>query len=113
MARSGGAIQQPPTDTRRRSVASSRFGDRAKVSEGPINEKSKGNSHCVTLWTVGHSTRPLMTSSHFSRLTASGGSSMQGQSRAHGTTLSSTKLNCLCPLRAPEFNTSICLPSAV
>jgi uncharacterized protein (DUF488 family) len=59
MARSGGAIQQPPTDTRRRSVASSRFGDRAKVSEGPINEKSKGNSHCVTLWTVGHSTRPL------------------------------------------------------
>ncbi len=29
------------------------------MSEGPINEKSKGNSHCVTLWTVGHSTRPL------------------------------------------------------
>lgn len=29
------------------------------MSEGPTNEKSKGSSRCVTLWTVGHSTRPL------------------------------------------------------
>jgi uncharacterized protein (DUF488 family) len=29
------------------------------VSEGPINNKSKGNGRCVTIWAVGHSTRPL------------------------------------------------------
>lgn len=29
------------------------------MSEGTINERSKENSRCVTLWTVGHSTRPL------------------------------------------------------
>ena len=32
---------------------------RTKVSQGPIDDKSKGNSRCVTLWTVGHSTRSL------------------------------------------------------
>jgi uncharacterized protein (DUF488 family) len=29
------------------------------VTEGPINDMSNGNGRCVTLWTVGHSTRPL------------------------------------------------------
>ena len=32
---------------------------RTKVSQGPIDDKSKENSRCVTLWTVGHSTRSL------------------------------------------------------
>ena len=29
------------------------------MSQGQSNDKSKGNSRCVTLWTVGHSTRSL------------------------------------------------------
>jgi protein tyrosine phosphatase (PTP) superfamily phosphohydrolase (DUF442 family) len=60
VARSGeAAIQQPSRDKAAKCCIKSLRGDRTKVSEGPINDKSKGRSRCVTVWTVGHSTRPL------------------------------------------------------
>lgn len=54
------AIDPALQDTERRSAASSHSHEgRTKVNEGFVDDKSKGSSRRVTLWTAGHSTRPL------------------------------------------------------
>ena len=60
VVRSTEAAAQQPRNSGRRSVASSRSReDGMKASRGPSDDKSKGRSRFVTVWTVGHSTRPV------------------------------------------------------
>jgi len=57
----GAAIHPALQDTNRPRAASRHSHEgRTKVNEGFIDDKSKGSRRRVTIWTVGHSTRPLV-----------------------------------------------------